>query len=935
MTRAALARRGAMPAIRPMPAMRPTLAAALLSLLLGGVLAHGLIAHHSSSASVKHSTEISRARLSRLPQAARAAVSGAVGAADYRYRVSASAAGFQALNPGQRLRADFERTGVQIRSGAARLGLSLGGLGYGHSLRAVDAALSGAAANRVTYTGAGVSEWYANGPLGLEQGFTIWSAPAGAESGPLTLALALSGNVRAALAPGASSVLLDRGASSLRYGDLLASDARGRVLHSWLVAHGGEILVRVDTRGAVYPLRIDPLVQQAKLTGEGEESGEGHLGVSVALSADGDTALVGAPGDDGGDGAAWVFTRSGSTWTQSSPKLTAGEAGGDSAIECEVEEPLEEEAVECGFGKSVALSGDGDTALVGGPGANDNVGAAWVFVRSGRGWTQQGSPLTGAAESPKGHFGRSVALSDDGDTALVGAPGDAGYKGAAWVFTRTGTSWSEQAKVSTGESGVADFGLSVALAGDGATALIGAPASGGGVGAAWVFGSGELASWTQQTKLLASGESGEGHFGYSVALSADAGTALVGGRGREGTVGAAWAFTGEGAAWSEPERLSAGSEGGNLAKFGYSVALSADGDTALVGDPGAFGSAGGGWLFTRSGTAFGAGEALVATGERGNGRLGNGVALAADGATGLLGAPGDSGRAGAAWSFVVPALAPVVTGVTPAEGPTSGGSEVTITGANLGEVTAVEFGSVAAQSFKVNEAGTSISATSPKEAAGTVNVTVDSPGFTSATSSRDLFTFVAPAKKGGHREEPEAGSPPGGNEPEPQVNVQTTPNGASGSETIVAGSVLAFGPTSGPACAVSLLGKSAKVRGHARAAVKLGWKGATGTVVCRGKLTLSVKVKLKGAAAERTGAKRYKTVIIGAASFSILPGKTKLIAVRLNAAGRSRLRAAQRRGLAARLTILVSTPGPRRALTHAIRLVLQRVDQSRQSATLS
>ncbi len=923
MTRAALAWRGAL------PAMRPTLAAAMLSLLLGGVLAHGLIARSSSSASAKRSAETSQAQLSQLPAAASAPVSSALGGADPRYRVSAWAGGFRALNPEQRLRLDFERGGVLLSSATARFGLRLDGLGYGSSQRAFATTLSGAEANRVTYKGDGVSEWYANGPLGLEQGFTVASAPAGSRSGPLTLALALSGNVRAALAPGAASVLLSRGASSLRYGDLLASDARGHMLHSWLAVRAGEILVRVDAQGARYPLRIDPLVQQAKLTGEGEESGEGHLGVSVALSADGGTALVGAPGDDGGAGAAWVFTRSGATWTQIGPKLTAGEAESGSPVECEVEEPLEEEPVECGFGRSVALSDDGETALVGGPSANGNLGAAWVFVRSGEGWTRQGPPLTAGAESAKGHFGRSVALSGDGSTALVGAPGDAGYKGAAWVFTRAGTSWSEQAKLTAGESGVAGFGMSVALAGDGATALIGGPATAGGVGAAWVFTSGEAASWMQQSELLASGESGEGHFGYSVALSADAGTALVGGRGREGTVGTAWAFTGDGASWSEPEPLTAGSEGGDLAKFGFSVALSADGDTALVGDPGAFGSAGGAWLFTRAGTAYGAGEALTATGERGNGRLGSAVTLAADGQTGLLGAPGDSGRAGAAWSFVAPALPPQVTGVSPAEGPTAGGTKVTISGANLGEAIAVEFGSVAAQSFTVNGEGTSITATAPKEAAGIVHVTVRSPGATSATSKSDLFTFVAPAKKGGHREEPEPGSPPGGNQTEPPVNVQSTPNGPSGSETIVEGAVLAFGPTMAPGCAVSLLGKSAKVRKRARAALKLTWKGQTGTIVCRGRLTLALRVKLKGA-----GAKRYKTVIIGAASFSILPGKTKLIAVRLNASGRARLHAAGGH-LAARLTILVSTPGPRRTLTRAIRLVLQGVTQSRQSATLS
>jgi IPT/TIG domain-containing protein/FG-GAP repeat protein len=914
------------------PWRRATLVAllAMAAVLLGGVLVRGLpIGDSSRAAAVGRSAAASGQRLSILPAAAQAPVSTALGTADPEYRVSASAGGFEAVSPQQRLRVRFEGSSVQLDSGAARLALRLDGLGYGSSPQATGDVLSHVAGNRVTYVGDGLSGWYANGPLGLEQGFTVASAPAGPASGPLTLSLALSGNVHAALAPGGASVLLNGGGSSLRYGDLAVTDAHGRTLHSWLGLRDGQILLRVDARDARYPLRVDPLLQQAKLTAGAEASGEGRFAASVAMSADGDTALIGAPGDDGGVGAAWVFTRSGATWTQQGPKLTGGEAAAV-AGECEVEEQSEEEAGECGFGKSVALSGDGDTALVGGPGANGNLGAVWVFVRSDSTWTQQGPALTGGDERTKGHFGRSVALSSDGSTALIGAPGDSGYTGAAWVFTRAGASWSERAKLSAaGEGSVIDFGLSVALSGDGATALIGAPGAADRLGAAWVFADGEASGWVQQAKLVASDESGEGRFGYSVALSADAGTALVGGRPQDAT-GAAWAFTREDEAWSEPQALTAGGEADDESRFGYSVALSADGSSALVGDPGYERGAGAVWLFTRSGSAFGSGEALTAAGEHGSGRLGASVAFAGSGESAILGAPSESARTGAAWAFVVPGAPPAVTGVSPGEGPTSGGTKVTISGSGFNEATGVEFGSVAAQSFEVSEGGTSITATSPKEAAGRVNVTVDSPGFTSATSESDLFTFVAPAKKGGHREEPEPGSPSGGSESEPPVSVQSTPNGPSGSETIVAGSVLAFGPTAGPACAVSLLGRRAKVRKRARAALKLSWKGATGAVVCRGKLTLAVRVKLKGA-----HAKRYKTVVIGTASFSISPGKTKLITVRLNAAGRSRLRAANRRGLAARLTILVSTPGPRRALTHAIRLVLQRVAQPRQSATLS
>jgi hypothetical protein len=113
-----------------------------------------------------------------------------------------------------------------------------------------------------------------------------------------------------------------------------------------------------------------------------------------------------------------VFTRSGGAWTQQGSKLTgSGESGaGD-------------------FGYSVALSGDGNTALIGGYKDNSFVGAAWGFTRSGGAWTQQGSKLTGSGESGAGWFGVSVALSSDGNTALIGGPGDNSWVGAAWVFT--------------------------------------------------------------------------------------------------------------------------------------------------------------------------------------------------------------------------------------------------------------------------------------------------------------------------------------------------------------------------------------------------------------------------------------------------------------------------------------------------------------------
>jgi hypothetical protein len=145
----------------------------------------------------------------------------------------------------------------------------------------------------------------------------------------------------------------------------------------------------------------------------------------------------------------------------------------------------------------VALAADGNTGLIGGPGdhghGTEGVGAAWVFTRTGSTWSQQGPKLTGAGEVGLGEAGWSVALAADGDTALIGAAHDNGRHeegpGAAWIFTRTGSVWSQDSGKLTGDGEVGNgaFGLSAAMSADANTALIGAPLDNGDVGAAWVF----------------------------------------------------------------------------------------------------------------------------------------------------------------------------------------------------------------------------------------------------------------------------------------------------------------------------------------------------------------------------------------------------------------------------------------------------------------
>ena len=115
------------------------------------------------------------------------------------------------------------------------------------------------------------------------------------------------------------------------------------------------------------------------------------------------------------------------------------------------------------FGYAVALSGDGSTAIVGGPQDKNSVGAVWVYVRSGETWVPQGGKITATGEVGHGFFGVSVALSEDGDTALIGSPKDGKGEGAAYVFTRSGETWTQRARLTGGEEvGHANFGRRVA-----------------------------------------------------------------------------------------------------------------------------------------------------------------------------------------------------------------------------------------------------------------------------------------------------------------------------------------------------------------------------------------------------------------------------------------------------------------------------------------
>ena len=335
------------------------------------------------------------------------------------------------------------------------------------------------------------------------------------------------------------------------------------------------VFVRTGTTGTAGTLQA-PRALQAKLTAS---DGAAFDLFGASVDVDGDTAVVGAYGDDtrgGGDaGSAYVFTRTGTTWTQQA-KLTASDGA---AFDY--------------FGFSVDV--DGDTVVVGAPDDGDDTtpagayaGLAYVFTRTGTTWTQQ-AKLTASDGAASDNFGYSVAVS--GDTAVVGAHNDdtrGGVDaGSAYVFTRTGTTWTQQAKLTASDGAEGDFfGVSVAVDGD--TAVVGAygddTRAGTDRGSAAVFVRAGTA-WALQAKLTTSDGAAGDYFGASVAVSGD--TAVVGAYfdGTRGGVdaGSAYVFTRTGTTWALQAKLTA-PDGAQSDYFGLSVAV--DGDIAVVGAPG-------------------------------------------------------------------------------------------------------------------------------------------------------------------------------------------------------------------------------------------------------------------------------------------------------------------------------------------------------------
>ena len=536
-----------------------------------------------------------------------------------------------ARNPGQAWVTKFDGRGFTVNpdAGGWSWGLELVGYGEATAVRQDDGKIS-------FDRGDGLTEWFVNDARGLEQGWTLENRPERAgDGGEFHLNLAVRGGLRPDVSATEASVAFvnDVGTATLTYGGLKAWDANGKTVPTRFEAgepDGSGFRVAVDDAGAVYPITVDPMAQQAYLKASNTEAGD-YFGRSVAVS--GDTVVVGAPFEDSGttsgtgnqadnsasnSGAAYVFVRSGAVWTQQA-YLKANFPRADDY-----------------FGWSVAVSGD--TVVVGATGEDNNAtgvngdqghyynnapdsGVAYVFVRSGTAWTQQ-AYFKASNAGQYDNFGYSVSVS--GDTVVVGAPqGGSPYgafgSGAVYVFVRGGTAWTQQAYLKASNAGASDnFGYSVAVSGD--TVVVGAYGedsaatgvngiqtdnSAASSGAVYVFvRSGTV--WTQQSYLKASNAGAGDNFGRSVALSGD--TVVVGAYGEASGVngnqadnsvsdsGAAYVFVRSGTAWTQQAYLKS-SNAGESYYFGYAVAVSGNTVVATTAVDEAY-------VFVRGGTAW-------------------------------------------------------------------------------------------------------------------------------------------------------------------------------------------------------------------------------------------------------------------------------------------------------------------------------------------
>src|SRR5262245_45202642 len=567
-----------------------------------------------------------------------------------------------ARNPDQGLELRFSESGVEVALGAERgapLGLRLVRAGAAAAAAApVPGAEAPASGSRDEYRTGEPAAWYGNGEAGLEQGFTFERSVPGATELALELELGAGGS--ASIGPGArDAVLRDAGgAARLGYRALRAFDAEGRELDARLEAEASRLRIVARVEGAAYPVTIDPLlapfqVRRLEPFQPNAYTGD-EFGTALSASGDGSTLVVGAPladrdpelGDGIDLGQAYVYRRSrvGLSW-EIAARLDASDASAGRAL-----------------GQGVAVSDDGATIAVGAPGAAGGAGRVYVYRRPAGGWSGQRSPdqtLLASDAAVGADFGWAVAL--EGSLLTVGAPSatvsaQAGA-GAGYLFQDSGTSFAQVAKLtSASPQAMALLGDAVASSGD--WIALGEPARDAGAsvdaGAVALYAK-PAPGWANAVPTqLVPGPANGSELGRSVAIE---GTLLVAGLpGHSGSRGRLRLYERSGNSWSLSATLKSSTDVAGD-RFGASVAVV--GTTVVAGAPGV-GSSEEGMAFVFERPAGGwsdavAPQAQLSVGENG-GELGSSVALSSSWlVAGSVGSDAFSLDAGAVLGFRRPA----------------------------------------------------------------------------------------------------------------------------------------------------------------------------------------------------------------------------------------------------------------------------------------
>lgn len=526
----------------------------------------------------------------------------------------------QAANPEMGMVAQARAGGIWLQpsgagGGKGGVGLQLVSQGCDEHPIAAAPVAPQARGNRIEYPRDGVTEWYLNGPLGLEQGFTV-TRDLGCRR-KLVFEMTLDRSVSAELQQQGTVLALNANGLRYRYGELYSYDADGRELPSAMQLAGQRLRLVVDAAGARYPVVVDPRMYVELQTLRASDATINDT-FGIVLAQSGDTVLIASPNKNLSRGVVYVFTRSGLQWREQA-KLTAMDAA-----------PLDN------FGSALAI--DGDTAIIGAPQKNKQQGNAYVFLRSGTKWSQQAKLRAEDAVSGD-YFGSAVGIK--GDTAIVGI--STPDRNMAYVYTRTGTMWSEQAKIAPADAKAGDyFGAAVALDAD--TALIGAPGRLIGTntspGRAYVYArAGTM--WSEQARLSIADGVADDRYGLAVALSGD--TAVIGAHrraiGNSSRQGEAYVYARSGTTWSEQARLRA-SDGAADDRFGIAVAVGGDiavigAEHATVGDHVGQGAA---YLFSRSGGTWSESMRLTAQAGFSDDAFGRAVSVGASGNPVVVGA---------------------------------------------------------------------------------------------------------------------------------------------------------------------------------------------------------------------------------------------------------------------------------------------------------